>query len=68
MKIDPAWFAVVGDLFVNLSAGWFAAALIVPLSGDGPKATNRWVLMMDIVFGILFLVLAHTLIIIHAEQ
>jgi len=30
MKSDSAWFTVISDLFVNLSAGWLGVAFIVP--------------------------------------
>lgn len=61
VKIDPAWFAVVGDLFVNLSAGWFAATLVVPINSEAPKNVRGWVLLTNIAFGIMALVVAYQL-------
>lgn len=31
-KIDRVWFALISELFVNLSAGWIAAALALAFS------------------------------------
>lgn len=61
VKIDPTWFAVVGDVFVNLSAAWFAAALVVPFNSDAPKDVKGWVLLANITFGIVALVVAYRL-------
>jgi len=27
-KIDPIWFTVFSDWLINLSAGWFGAAIV----------------------------------------
>lgn len=36
MTID-IWFTTLSELFVNLSAGWFGAAFIVPLTSGKPR-------------------------------
>jgi len=60
-KIDYLWFLVLSDLFVNLSAGWFGAAFIIPVFSDKPISVNLGILTTDIVLGIVFLILAFRL-------
>lgn len=45
------------DLFVNLSAGWFGAAMIVPLFANRPKFKPK-PLIVNIFFGIFALSVA----------
>jgi len=52
--IDPLLLITLSDLFVNLSAGWFGAAIIVPLTEPKLKL-KLWVLTTNLLFGILFL-------------
>lgn len=51
------WLQAVSDLFINLSAGWFGAALIVPLYTKKPKF-KPWVLTINLLLGIVALLLA----------
>jgi len=57
---NPVWFSVLSDLFVNLSAGWFAAAIIIPI-GNRRHKLNLWLLTTNIAFGILALIIAFQL-------
>lgn len=56
--MDSFWFVIASNLFVNLSAGWFAAALIVPATSKRAIRLNFWVFTIDILFGIFCLVAA----------
>jgi hypothetical protein len=31
------WFQVISELLINLSAGWFGAAIVLPITGKIPK-------------------------------
>lgn len=46
------WFQGLSDVFLNLSAGWFGAALILPMTIKSPK-TNKILLLGNILCGIL---------------
>jgi len=35
--MQAIWFLALSDLLINLSAGWFGAAFIIPLSEQKPK-------------------------------
>ena len=61
MSINPAWSSVVSDLFVNLSAGWFGAVLIVPNFFGLNPPFNSLVLTGDILAGIFSLLIAFKL-------
>lgn len=52
------WFLKLSDLFVNLSAGWYGAALILPISGKIPKKLNSWLLTQNVILGTLSLVIS----------
>ncbi|HBQ51304.1 TPA: hypothetical protein DD690_04985 [Candidatus Daviesbacteria bacterium] len=56
--MDRLWFSVTSDLFVNLSAGWFAAALIVPSTSKKTLRLNFWLFTFDILAGIFCLVVS----------
>lgn len=56
--VDSFWFVITSNLFVNLSAGWFAAALIVPATSKRPAKLNFWIFTTDVLFGILCLMVA----------
>ena len=58
MSINPAWSSVVSDLFVNLSAGWFGAAFIVPNFSNVKGAKRLVMLTGDLVFAIVSLLIA----------
>lgn len=51
------WLQAISDLFVNLSAGWFGAAVILPLNARRVKI-RRLSLILNILFGIFALVIA----------
>ena len=59
--IDVIWFDIFSELFVNLSAGWFGAALVTPnFSGIDPPF-NFFVLTGDVLVGIFRLPVAFRL-------
>lgn len=51
------WLEALSDLFINLSAGWFGAAIIAPIATKRPKF-KPWGLIINIIFGILALLFA----------
>ena len=57
--IDQLWFSILSELFVNLSAGYFAGAFITPGFSRKRKWAKVGVLLNYASFGMLFLVLAY---------
>ena len=60
-KIDPAFLLSLSELFINLSAGWFGAAFIVPLSVESISKINLGILTVNVGFGILCFVIGYFL-------
>lgn len=58
---DPVWWVTLSELFINLSAGWFGTAFIVPLSTKLPKRVNVLLLTINIGLGIFFLIVSFKL-------
>jgi len=56
--VGNTWFSVISDLTVNLAAGFFGAAFIVPAISKRGTKINLWLLTMNSALGILFLVVA----------
>lgn len=52
-----AWLKTLSALTVNLSAGWFAAVIIIPNLSIINGLDNLAVLIYDLVFGSIFLLL-----------
>ena len=61
MLTDAVLFSVFSDLLINLSAGWFGAAVIVPLNVVKKPKTRLWSLLVNIIFGIVSVILAVSL-------
>lgn len=60
MSIDPKFITVLSDLFVNLSAGWFGAALILPISFKRTRIS--WILLTgNLLSGTLSLIVSYLL-------
>lgn len=55
--MKPILLSILSDLFVNLSAGWFGAAFIVPITTKKSKI-RWWILTVNIAYGILTLVIS----------
>jgi len=53
--MDSYFILGFSDWLINLSAGWFAAAFIVPSVGRKPAKVNWFILTTNMVFAILFL-------------
>ena len=53
--MDIYWLSGISDWLINLSAGWFAAAFIVPSVGRKPAKVNWLILTVNVIFAILFL-------------
>lgn len=61
MKIDPVFLNVISDLFINLSAGWIGAAVVLPSQLMKQKRKKWWSLSVNIVCAILSIVAAYQL-------
>lgn len=55
---DKVWNNLLSDLFVNLSAGWFGAAFILPSFSENIITTDFRILTADVLLGILSLTIA----------
>jgi hypothetical protein len=60
-KPVSSWFDIISDLFINLSAGWFGAAFILPAVSENLLTIDFRLLTADIILGILSLILAKVL-------
>lgn len=60
-KVHPALFLTTSDIMSNLSAGWFGAALIVPVFSGGPTSFNLLALISDLTSGMVCFVVAYKL-------
>lgn len=47
MTVDPVWLITLSEVLTNLSAGWFGAAVIIPIGSKRPKL-KVWVLLINI--------------------
>ncbi len=56
MRLSPSWFRILSGLCVNLSAGWFAAILIIPSFSNRPDWLR--ILTGNLVFAIVYLYIA----------
>ncbi len=54
--MNPVILSVISDLLINLSAGWLAAAVIIPFGLKRPKRLRA--LTLNFTIAIVFLVLA----------
>jgi hypothetical protein len=61
MTLDPALLAAIGDIFLNLSAGWFGAAIIIPGSYPRSKQQNFLFVAMNLAFGVTALAIGYQL-------
>ncbi len=59
--VDSAWWVLLSELCVNVSAGWLGAAFIVPATSKRPLKINLLLLTTDLLFAILFLVIGFQL-------
>lgn len=52
---------ILSELFVNLSAGWYGAAVIIPISSPEPTAVDFSALTTDIIFGTVCIIISYKL-------
>ena len=50
-QLDPIWAAILGDLFVNLSAGWYGLVFITPSFASFQSTGGILLLLTYAVFG-----------------
>ena len=60
-KINPLILFTIADVLVNLSAGWFGAATILPAFSEKPAILNLPILITDLIFGTVCFVTAYRL-------
>lgn len=53
---------ILSDLFVNLSAGWFGAALIISIYLPDDEKINWSALLFNVFFGVLSLIASYIII------
>lgn len=44
MTVDPIFLAAIGDVFLNLAAGWFGATIIIP--GTYPRGERAEIIFI----------------------
>lgn len=59
MGNTKVWSNIIADFFVNLGAGWFGVALIIPTFSESILTMNFGILILDISFGIVSLLSAY---------
>jgi hypothetical protein len=52
---------ILSELLVNLAAGWYGAAVIIPFSSGEPITVNLNVLTANIIFGTVCIIIAYKL-------
>jgi len=52
-------FPIIGDIAINLSAAWLAAAFIVPNFSSRSTAANVLILILDLTFAMVFAGIAY---------
>lgn len=60
-KINKTVLLTASDVFVNLSAGWFGAAFIVPTFSGAKLSFSFAILITDLIFGIFSFAVAYML-------
>ena len=56
--MNQFWLASIADWLLNLSAGWFAAAIVVPTLSERSVRINWWLLTVNLLLAILSLLFA----------
>lgn len=59
MNIDPRMLIAVGDVFLNLSAGWFGLAFITPIAKQRTLQQNLQFIIYNILFGVVALAIGY---------
>jgi hypothetical protein len=59
--MNPLFLVALGDVFLNLAAGWFGAAVIIPGTHARSPRMNLVYIGMNILFGIIALVIGYQL-------
>ncbi|MEK7169062.1 MAG: hypothetical protein AAB778_03555 [Patescibacteria group bacterium] len=60
--MDNKLIQILSDLFVNLSAGWFGAALIIPISSKDDEGFEWFSLIINLILGLLSLIVGYYII------
>lgn len=61
MSLDPAFLVAIGDVFLNLSAGWFGAAVIFPATQPRSPRENFFYVFSNLLFGAIALAIGYRL-------
>lgn len=61
IRLNNTTKVIFSEFWVNMAAGWFGAAIIIPLSSGTPVQINAIALIVDILFGIFSLVIGYLL-------
>ena len=52
---------ILSELLINLAAGWYGVAIIIPISSTEPFAVNLNVLTANIIFGTVCIIISYKL-------
>jgi len=61
MLANPILLSLIADVCVNLCAGWFGAAFIIPATQERPKALNDRLIAVNLIYALAFFVVAYIL-------
>lgn len=61
MRADSTFLLTLANIFDNLSAGWFGAALIIPAFSGELISFSFPILITDIIFGTVCFIMAYRL-------
>lgn len=61
MVIESSLLSAISDVFLNLSAGWFGAAIIIPGTYSRSTRVNTLYVVMNLSFGLAALAFGYKL-------
>lgn len=61
MELDPRLLIALGDVFLNLSAGWFGTAIILPWTQPRGQQANAVYVVANLLLGITALAIGYRL-------
>lgn len=59
VTFDPQLLVAIGDVLLNLSAGWFGAAIILLGASHRRQELNTWYVFLNVVAGVAALVFGY---------
>jgi len=59
MELDPRLLIALGDVFLNLSAGWFGVAILLPWTKPRNQQANVVYVIANFVYGVVALAIGY---------